>query len=388
MQTTLGIALLGFGTVGASVAERLIRDRDAFERRSGVRYELRGIAIRDVNKTRPPFLDARIFTRDARALIDDPKVDIVIECVGGTSDAAEFVERALDRGRHVVTANKDLLATQGPRLQTLAATRRVELKYEAAACGAIPVVRTLGDALAGDHIAAIAGVMNGTTTAILSSIESGSDFAEALADAQRRGYAEADPASDVQGHDATHKLALLVQLAFGLAVISPRIRRRGITDVTKDDVAQALAHGYRIRLVGAAIRTRSGAAADVGPVLVPQDHPFAKATGADNVVLIEARDAGSLFLSGAGAGGAATASAVLGDLVTVLRAVGERHDLATRGRTRALEPAIVVSPFFASLPRYPRVPHYPLWDDHFLTTSLSNAPASHDDAYSLPGKEH
>lgn len=363
MKLSVGVGLLGCGTVGANVADRLQRERDLIEHRSGVRYELRGVAIRDPYKSRPGSLDAGLFTRDAYAITDDPQVDLVIELIGGTTDAAELVERALDRGRHVVTANKDLLATQGPRLQALAASRRAMLRFEGAVAGAIPIVRTLDEALAGDEIESVAGVINGTCTSILSAMEEGASYADALADAQRQGYAEADPSSDVEGLDAAHKLALIAQLAFGLPVVSPRIERMGIAHIAQRDVARARMLGLRIRLVAATIRTSDGILAEVAPVLVSQDHAFAQTFGAENVVRVVARGAGPLVLRGTGAGGAATGSAVLGDVVTVLRAVAERSNLAHRRRTALLEPPIEIAPFFATLARVPELPEYPLWSD-------------------------
>lgn len=369
MFCTVGIGLLGCGTVGASVAERLLNDRDAIERRGGVRYELRAVAIRDERKARS--LDPRLLTRDARAVVDDPNVDLVVECIGGTGDAAELIERALERGRFVVTANKDLLATQGPRLHALAAARGAGLRYEASACGAIPIVRMLDDALAGDRIDAIAGVMNGTCNAILTAMEEGAEYDEALALAQARGYAEADPSNDVEGIDAAHKLAVLVQLAFGLAVISPRIRAAGIAQLTKCDIGRARMLGYRVRLVAAAAYRDSSLRADVSPVLVPPDHPFAMLSGPENIVRVVARDAGPLIVRGRGAGGPATASAVLGDVVSSLRAIAGRHDLSRHAR--ALEPALDVAPLLANLPRHPELPRYPLWDDSILEAPVSHA---------------
>jgi homoserine dehydrogenase len=363
VKMTVGVGLLGCGTVGANVADRLHRERETIERRSGVRYELRAVAIRDLAKERPESLDRRLFTRDARAIVDDPQIDVVIELVGGTTDAAELVERALDRGRHVVTANKDLLATQGPRLMALAASRGSALRFEGAVAGAIPIVRTLGEALAGDQILSIAGVINGTCTSILAAMEQGSSFARALARAQQLGYAEADPSNDVDGVDAAHKLALVAQLAFDLAVISPRIARTGIAAVTQRDVARARMLGFRIRLVAATVRTPSGIAAEVAPVLVAQAHDFAATSGADNVLYVRARDAGGLVLRGAGAGGPATASAVLGDVVNVLRTLGERRDLTSRGRIATLAPAFEVAPFFDTTARLAELPEYPVWAD-------------------------
>jgi homoserine dehydrogenase len=368
MDCTVGIALLGCGTVGASVAERLSNERAAIEQRSGVRYQIRGIAIADAHKARPQTIDTRLFTCNARALVDDPTVDLVIECIGGTADAFELVELALERGRSVVTANKDLLALQGPRLLALAQVRGVSLRYEAAAAGAIPVVRLLEDALAGDRVEALGGVLNGTCNAVICAMEAGESFDAALAEAQSRGYAEADPSGDIDGEDAAHKLALLMQLAFDLAVISPRIRRSGIRGVTQRDIARAQMLGYRIRLVAAAVRSSNGASAEVAPVLVPAAHPFAAASGPENVVRVLARDAGPLVLSGCGAGGFPTASAVLGDVVTSLRAIAHRQPHAHAPR---LEPALDVAPLFAGLPHHPELPRYPVWDNTLLEAPIS-----------------
>ena len=190
MDCTVGIGLLGCGTVGASVAQRLLSEREAIERRSGVRYKLQAIAIANPSKPRPASIDPQLFTKNARAVIDDPRVDLIIECIGGTRDASELLEYALERGRTVVTANKDLIATQGPRLFALAHARGARLRYEAAACGAIPVIRVLDDALAGDNVHAFGGVVNGTCTYILSQMERGEDYDVALARAQELGFAE------------------------------------------------------------------------------------------------------------------------------------------------------------------------------------------------------
>ncbi len=362
MELTVGVGLLGCGTVGAAVAERLHCDRERLMRRSGVRYDLRAIGVRNPRKPRPATLPAALFTDDARALADDPAIDLLIECAGGTDAVGDLVERALDRRRHVVTANKALLGTQGPRLRALAAARGVALRFEAAVCGAIPVVRTLAAGLAGDDVTSIAGIVNGTCTAILAAMERRAPYARALAESQRRGFAECDPSDDVDGVDAAHKLALLVQLAFGLAVISPRIRRHGIADIPQRDVARATALGYRIRLVAAARRCARGVMAEVGPVLLADVHPFARTDGADNVARTRSRDAGVLLLAGSGAGGEATASAVLGDTVAALRAIGERRDLSHRVH-RTLEPALDVLPLFDVFTRHPELPRYPLWDD-------------------------
>jgi len=355
VQSTVGIALLGCGTVGGGLAERILHEREAIKRRSGVDYALRGIAIRDPHKPRPHGIPGDLFTRDAVALIDDPGVDLVVECIGGTEFAAEIVERALDRGRHVVTANKDLIATQGPRLRALAARRGVSLRYEAAVAGAVPIVRALEESLANESVTAVTGIVNGTCNAILGAIERGSSYEAALADAQARGFAEADPSSDVHGIDAAHKLAVLVQIAFGLAVISPRIRRRGIDGVSAADVTAASRTGHRIKLLAHAVRRRGGCDAEVAPVWVRDDSPFARISGPNNAIRVIARDAGELFFSGPGAGRNPSASAVLADVVAALRGIGERHDHAARTRLHGTpEPAIDVAPAYANAERVAR----------------------------------
>lgn len=363
MQLTVGVGLLGCGTVGAAVADRLQRERDVLEHRAGVRYDLRAIAIRDARKERPNCLRHDLFTRDAFSIVDDPHVDVLIECVGGTNDSAELVERALDRGCHVVTANKALIATQGPRLRGLAAVRRAALRFEAAVASAIPIVRVLDEALAGDEVTSVAGVVSGTCTSVLSAMEDGIGYAAALCRAQRAGFAEADPSGDVNGSDAAHKLALLMQVAFGLPVISPAIRRTGIAEIARRDIARARMLGQRIRLVAAGVRTVDGALAEVSPMLLPENHVFAQTVGVENVVRIVARDAGALVLRGAGAGGTAAASAVLGDFVSVLRAAAESTYVACRSRPANVGFGVAVGSMFASLPRSSELPRYPLWDD-------------------------
>lgn len=347
MQLSIGVGLIGCGTVGGAVAQRLISERAVLEDRGGVRYELRGIAVRSAQRPRPDTLPSRLFSCDARALATDPSIDVLIECAGGAGEIAEAVEIALERGAYVVTANKDLIATQGPRLRALASMAGGALLYEAAACGAIPIVRVIAQALAGDEILAIAGIVNGTTNAILSAMECGTSYAQALADAQRAGFAEADPSSDVDGIDAAHKLALLAQLAFGCGVVTQQIPRTGISHITARDIARARASGDRIRLIAAARKTPRGIAAEVAPVFVSQGHPFAQAQGPENVVRVVARDAGALMFSGHGAGGSPTASAVLGDVVAAFRGIAERRSGVRR---MAYYAPVAVEPFFSRSP--------------------------------------
>jgi len=315
----VGIGLLGCGTVGGGVAHLLTANPSAIARVAGADFVLRGVAVRDLHKPRNVTLPLSLLTNDPNTLVDDPAIDLIIECIGGVGIARTLVERALEHGKHVVTANKDLLATEGPRLAALAAARGVTLHYEAAVGGAIPIVRALTDSLAGEDVLEVGGVLNGTTNFILSAMGTGSSYAGALAEAQRLGFAEADPTSDVEGIDAGHKLAILAQLSFKHAVTSNRIARRGITSVSRDDVVLASRLGMRVKLIACARSNATGISASVTPAYVRIGHPFAEPTGAHNCIRVIGRSSGSLTFAGSGAGRGPTASAVIGDVIAALR---------------------------------------------------------------------
>ena len=317
---SVGIGLLGCGTVGSGVAQLLVENAAAIARTGGVSFALRAVAIRTLGKPRPPMLDAGLLTVDAAGVVEREDIGVVIECIGGMGIARTLVQRALERGKHVVTANKDLLATEGPRLAALAAARGVSLHYEAAVGGAIPIVRALADSLAGEDVLEVGGVLNGTTNFILSEMTRGASYAGALAEAQRLGYAEADPANDVEGVDAAHKLAILAQLAFRRAVTSPMIARRGISTITREDVSLGQRLGWRVKLIACA-RLRGRLEASVTPAFVPANHPFAEPVGANNAIRVIGRSSGTLTFSGSGAGRDPTASAVIGDVIAALRRV-------------------------------------------------------------------
>jgi homoserine dehydrogenase len=340
MESTVGIALLGCGTVGGGVAALLEQRRAYIERRSGAAYNLVGIANR---------------RRDPIALVDDPRVDLVVETIGGTGIALECIERALEARKHVVTANKDAIATQGPRLRALAAAKGVTLRYEASVASAVPIISTLDGALAGDEISEVGGVLNGTCNFILGLMREGKTFSEALERAQAAGYAEADPRSDVQGTDAAHKLAILVQHAFGEPVVTSRVPHSGIEGVTTADVRRARQHGYELKLVGYARKTGEHIEAQVGPVLVPFTHPFSKVNGVENILRVTGASAGPLFFSGAGAGREAAASAVLGDIVAAVRIIADRHNVR-----RAQPISSAAQPVVAAFQRFPAFAGYPV----------------------------
>ncbi|WP_427018502.1 homoserine dehydrogenase [Pseudarthrobacter sp. P1] len=334
---TLKVALLGAGNVGAQVARILLADADALEARTGARLELAGIAVRDVDAPRDVDLPRELFTTDATALVRS--ADIVIELMGGIEPARTLILDAIEHGATVVSGNKALLAADGPTLYAKADAAGVQLSYEAAVAGAIPILRLIRDSLAGDKITRVLGIVNGTTNYILDQMDTtGAQFGDALAEAQRLGYAEADPTADVEGHDAAAKAAILASLSFHTRFALENVHCQGISSVTAADIAAAKDAGYVIKLLAIAeILETSAADGTVGegvsvrvhPTLLPREHPLAAVHGAFNAVFIEAQSAGELMFYGRGAGGTPTASAVLGDVVSAAR----RMVLGGPGRT-------------------------------------------------------
>ena len=323
---TLRVALLGAGAVGSQVAGLLLRHGDELADRAGARLELAGIAVRDVDAPRDVDLPRELFTTDAESLIVGS--DIVIELMGGLEPARTSILHALSSGADVVTANKALLATHGAEIYDAADQVGASVYYEAAAAGAIPIIRPLRDSLAGDRVRRIMGIVNGTTNYILDRMDTeGADFAEVLADAQRLGYAEADPTADVEGFDAAQKAAILASLAFHTSVPLDTVHREGITSVDAALIESARHAGYVVKLLAVCERIEDASGTGpaeaisvrVYPALVPRTHPLASVHGANNAVFLEAEAAGSLMFYGAGAGGVQTASAVLGDVVSAAR---------------------------------------------------------------------
>jgi homoserine dehydrogenase len=315
------VALLGCGTVGTEVV-RLLHEQSAdLTARVGAPLRLVGIAVRRPTRDRGDLpVDPALFTADALGLVKRDDVDVVVEVVGGIEPARMWLVEALRRGRSVVTANKALLAEDGPALHEAAADGNADLYYEAAVAGAIPLLRPLRESLHGDRITRVTGIVNGTTNYILSSMDSsGASFTEALDEATQLGYAEADPTADVEGFDAAAKAAILASLAFHTRVRAADVYREGITEVTAADVASAKAMGCTIKLLCLATRDGDAVSVRVHPAMIPRTHPLAGVGDAFNAVFVEASAAGQLMFYGRGAGGAPTASAVLGDLVAVAR---------------------------------------------------------------------
>ena len=314
------IALLGGGTVGAQVARLITENADDLAARVGAPLRLTGVAVREAGRSRPGIPDA-LLTDDAATLAASG-ADIVVEVMGGIEPARELLLSAMAAGSSVVTANKALLAADGAALYRAAAEHGVDLYFEASVAGAIPLLRPLRESLAGDTVRRVLGIVNGTTNFILTRMEEdGADYAMALAEAQALGYAEADPTADVEGHDAAAKAAILAELAFHTRVTAADVSCEGITAVTPEDIAAAREMGFSIKLLAVAESTEDGTGVivRVHPAMVPRDHPLASVRDAFNAVFVEAEAAGEMMFYGRGAGGAPTASAVLGDVVAAAR---------------------------------------------------------------------
>ena len=320
MKRELGIGMLGCGVVGSQVARLLTEDSGDFAARSGAKLSLKKIAVRDVAAKRE-HVKSDLLTKDADSVVNDPSIDIVIEVMGGIEPARTLILKAITNGKSIITANKALLAKHGAELFEAADKKGVDLYYEAAVGGAIPILRPLRESIVGDHVHRIMGIVNGTTNYILTKMdEEGSDFGTALKEAQELGFAEADPTADVEGHDAAAKAAILAGLAFHTRVTSDQVSAEGITKITARDVAVAHDISHVIKLLAIAELTEKGeVSVRVQPTLLPRQHPLAAVRNAFNAIFVEAESAGELMFYGRGAGGAPTASAVLGDLIAIAR---------------------------------------------------------------------
>lgn len=315
----LRVALLGAGVVGGAVARLLTEQADDLAARVGAPLEIVGIAVRRAGRDRSDLgVDPSLVTTDAAELVT--RADIVVEVIGGIEPARSLILRAMEHGASVVTANKALLAEDGPTLYAAAAQHGVDLYYEAAVAGAIPLLRPLRESLAGDEVRKVLGIVNGTTNYVLDKMDTtGAGFADAVEQAQALGYAEADPTADVEGFDAAAKAAILASLAFHTRVGGTDVYREGITEVTAADVAAAREMDCVVKLLAICERTDKGVSVRVHPAMIPRSHPLAGVREAFNAVFVEATAAGELMFYGRGAGGDPTASAVLGDIVAVAR---------------------------------------------------------------------
>ncbi|MBZ7921547.1 homoserine dehydrogenase [Ensifer adhaerens] len=341
MADALKIGIAGLGTVGASLV-RILQDRhEMLATTCGRAIETTAVTARDRNRDRGVDLSKTAWFEDAVSLARDADIDVFVELMGGAGDPAySAVKAALQRGIHVVTANKALLAAHGIELAKIAEEKGALLNYEAAVAGGIPVIKALRESMTGNTISRVYGIMNGTCNYILTKMEKEQlSFEACLKEAQRLGYAEADPAFDIEGNDTAHKLSILTSLAFGTAIAADDIYLEGITNISIDDIHAAADLGYRIKLLGVAQRTESGIEQRVHPTMVPYDSVIAQVDGVTNAVAIESDILGELLMVGPGAGGNATASAVLGDIADIAKSrPGAQHVPAFGRPTNALLP--------------------------------------------------
>ena len=314
------VGLLGLGTVGGGTFNVLKRNAEEIARRAGRGIEISHAAAREYDPAQLPGIDTIKVSDDAFTLVDNPEIDIIVELIGGYEPARELVLKALNNGKHVVTANKALIALHGNEIFEAARKNDVMVAFEAAVAGGIPIIKAIREGLAGNQIEWLAGIINGTGNFILTEMrEKGRDFSEVLAEAQQLGYAEVDPTFDVEGIDAAHKLTILASIAFGVPLQFDKVYTEGISKITQDDVSYAGQLGYRIKHLGIARRTASGIELRVHPTLIPERRLIANVDGVMNAVLVQADAVGSTLYYGAGAGSEPTASAVVADIVDVVR---------------------------------------------------------------------
>jgi homoserine dehydrogenase len=320
-RTTVRVGLLGCGNVGAALVQLIDEEGDVIADRTGLQLVVQRVAVRNVSRERPVELADGVLTHDAAEVVDDPDVDVVVEVIGGIEPARELMLRAIKAGKPVVTANKELLANVGSEIFSAAEHAGVDVLFEAAVAGAIPIIRPLRESLAGERISRVMGIVNGTTNYILTRMtEDGASYADALAEAQSLGYAERDPTADVEGFDAGAKAAIIATIAFGTRVVAGDVYHEGIGEITQTDIAFADRLGYAVKLLAIAEAEPDedggmSVAVRVHPAMIPKAHPLASVRDSFNAVFVEGAAAGELMLYGRGAGGRPTASAVLGDLI-------------------------------------------------------------------------
>ena len=317
-SSVVRIGLLGCGNVGAALVQLVDRQADVIEARTGVRLQISRVAVRNISRDREVQLPEGVLTRDAHAVVNDPTVDVIVEVMGGIEPARELIATAISHGKPVITANKELLANVGHELWAQSDAAGVDLLFEAAVAGGIPLIRALRESLRGEPVTRVMGIVNGTTNFILTKMtDEGADYSAALSEAQRLGFAERDPTADVEGFDAGAKAAIIASIAFGARVVAGDVYHEGISGVTAADIAIARRLGYVVKLLAIAekIDDTDTIAVRVHPAMVPSEHPLASVRDSYNAVFVEGDAVGQLMFYGRGAGGFPTASAVLGDVI-------------------------------------------------------------------------
>ncbi|HEX3227229.1 MAG TPA: homoserine dehydrogenase [Gaiellaceae bacterium] len=347
----VGVGLLGYGTVGAAVARMLSESGDEIERATGHRLRVVRALVRDPAKERSFAPEDGVLTSDFATLRDDPAIDVVAEVMGGLDPAGSYVRELLRSGKPVVSANKQLVAREGADLFAIASAAGVQLRFEASVCAAVPVVKVLRESLVAENVHRILGIVNGTTNFVLSRMERGGTYAEALAEAQSLGFAEADPTDDVTGADAAAKMAILATVAFGSRVVLDDVQYRGIDAIEPSHVAAAAEFGMAVKLIGIATLIDDSVDVRVQPAFVERAHPLAGVDGSSNAVVLQGDAIREVTLGGPGAGGLETASAVVADLVSVVGTSGTgflQNDACWRELPR-LDPARWSAPFYVHL---------------------------------------
>ena len=328
-QEGINVALLGFGTVGTGVYKILKLQKGEMLQKLNTYLNIRSILVRDVQKHQEKVQDPSILTTSIEGILEDPEIDIVIELMGGMEPAYTYIRSALEAGKSVVTANKDLVADRGGELLQIAEENHVELRFEAAVAGGIPIISPLKNSLAANEIRMVMGIVNGTTNYILSKMTNeGMEYEDALEEAKELGYAEADPTADVEGYDAARKIAILATIAFHSRVTFRDVYTEGITKITAKDISYARNLGRVIKLIAMASSTSEGIEVKVHPLLIPEDHPLASVSGSYNAVYVDGDAVGDVMFYGKGAGEMPTASAVLGDVFAVARRI-EQHSVGS-----------------------------------------------------------
>jgi homoserine dehydrogenase len=350
---TVNIGVLGCGNVGAALVELLRLRADEIEQRTGLRLQVAKVAVRSTSKERAVLLDPGVLTLDAHSVVADPEIDLIVEVIGGIEPARELISLALASGKAVVTANKELLANIGTDLFAEADKAGVDLLFEAAVAGGVPIVRPLRESLVGEDITRVMGIVNGTTNYILTKMtDDGWAYSAALAEAQGLGYAERDPTADVEGFDAGAKAAIIATIAFGVRVVAGDVYHEGISGITQTDIEFARRLGYVVKLLAIAERFTDGTVAvRVHPAMVPNEHPLASVRDSFNAVFVQGAAVGDLMFYGRGAGGNPTASAVLGDVVdaaaNLLKGTHASNGSFAKANLRPVDD--LVSPFYVNL---------------------------------------
>ncbi|MED4926024.1 homoserine dehydrogenase [Anoxybacillus geothermalis] len=388
MEKPIFVGLLGLGTVGSGVVKIIENHQEKLMHQVGCPVKVKKILVRDVHKPRDVAVDPALLTTSAADVIDDPDIDVIIEVMGGVEETKEWLLRALRQGKHVVTANKDLMAVYGSELLRVAAEYRCDLFYEASVAGGIPILRSLVDGLASDRITKLMGIVNGTTNYILTKMsQNGASYEDVLAEAQALGFAEADPTSDVEGLDAARKMAILARLGFSMDIDLDDVQVKGITQVTEEDLNYGKRLGYTMKLIGIAQRDGQKVEVSVQPTFLPDSHPLASVHNEYNAVYVYGEAVGETMFYGPGAGSLPTATAVVSDLVAVMKnmrlGVNGHSAVAPQYEKQLKAPAEIFSKYFLRIHVKDQVGAFAK-----ITTLFSERGVSFEKILQLPLKEN